>query len=145
MIGLHYDASCLVLDTSVTSLLMGDPRRRYAEEYRAIASQRTLVLPIAVVSELMQGALLDGWGASRRATLVMFINHFRHFVPTFATAYHWATIRSLCQRSGIAATENDAWIAATALSLNGVLLTHDRDHLRMRAAVPQLRVLSLLG
>ena len=38
-----------------------------------------------------------------------------------------------------------AWIAATALSVGGFLVTHGRDHLRMQAAVPQLQVLSLLA
>ena len=139
------DAERLVLDTSVTSLLMGDPRRRYAMEYRSIIAGRTYGMPMAVIAELMQGALIDGWGPGRRATLITFVNRLPHFGPTFATAFHWATIRAECRRLGINVTENDAWIAATALSLDGVLVTHDRDHLRIRAAIPQLRVLSLLS
>ena len=144
MISSPYDAQYLVLDTSVTSLLMGDPRRRYASEYRAITHRRPLVLSIVVIAELMQGALMDGWGRPRRAALIAFVNRLPHFGVTFASAYHWATVRAECRRLGIAATENDAWIAATALALDGALLTHDRDHLRMQAAVPELRVLSLL-
>ena len=144
MIESPYDAECLVLDTSVTSLLMGDPRRRYASEYRAITYRRPLVLPIIVISELMQGALMDDWGRPRRAAVVAYVNRLLHFGVTFASAFHWATVRAECRRQGIAVAENDAWVAATALTLDGVLLTHDRDHLRMQAAVPDLRVLSLL-
>ena len=138
------DAQWLVLDTSVTSLLMGDPRRSYAIEYRALVSQRKFGLPMVVIAELMQGALADGWGRPRRAALIAFVNRLPQFAITFTTAFHWATIRAECRRRGIGVTENDVWIAATALSLDGVLVTHDRDHLQMRAAVPQLRVLSLL-
>ena len=138
------DAEWLVLDTSVTSLLMGNPRRRYAMEYHSLIFQRPFGLPMVVISELMQGALVDGWGAPRRAALIAFINRLPQFDITFSTAFHWATIRAECRRLGIIATENDAWIAATALTVGGALVTHDRDHLRMQAAVPQLRVLSLL-
>ena len=138
------DSEWLVLDTSVTSLLMGDPRRPYVMEYRAIISQRDFGLPMVVISELMQGALSDGWGRPRRAALIAFINRLPQFDMTFATAFHCATTRAECRRRGIGITENDAWIAATALALDSILVTHDRDHLRMRAAVPQLRVLSLL-
>ncbi|MDE2682989.1 MAG: PIN domain-containing protein [Chloroflexota bacterium] len=139
------DAEGLVLDTSVTSLLMGDPRRRYAAEYRSMIAGRPFGIPMAVIAELMQGALNDGWGPRRRAALITFVNRLPHFRPTFTTAYHWAAIRAECRGLGINVTENDAWIAATALSFDGVLLTHDRDHLRMQAAVPQLQVLSLLA
>lgn len=113
-------------------------------EYRSLIFQHPFGLPMVVISELMQGALVDGWGTPRRAALIAFINRFPQFNITFSTAFHWAAIRAESRRLGLIATENDAWIAATALSIDGVLVTHDRDHLRMQAAIPQLRVLSLL-
>ena len=135
----------LVLDTNVTSLLMGDPGRSESVQYRAIIQGKAVGLPVAVIAELMQGALVDGWGIRRRKALTIFINRLLHLDATYQTAYYAALMRAKCRRLGIAASENDAWIAATALSLNSALVSHDRDHLRMRDAAPQLRVLSLLN
>ena len=137
-------AQLVVLDTNVASLLMGDPGRPESAQYRAIVNRKAIGLPVAVIAELMQGALVDGWGTLRREALTIFINRLLHLEATYQTAYHAALIRAECRRRGIAASENDAWIAATALSLDCVLVSHDRDHLRMRAAVPRLQVLSLL-
>ena len=137
-------AQLVVLDTNVASLLMGDPDRPESAQYRAIVDGKAVGLPVAVIAELMQGALVDGWGLPRREALAIFINRLLHLEATYQTAYYAALIRAECRRRGIAASENDAWVAATALSLDSVLVSHDRDHLRMRAAVPGLRVLSLL-
>ena len=134
-----------VLDTTVTSMLMGRPNQRKSAQYRAIIAGKAVGLPVAVISELMYGALTDGWGVRRRAALAVFINRLLHLNATYQTAYHAAVIRAECRRRGIAVSENDAWIAATALSLSSVLVSHDRDHLRMRDAVPQLQVLSWLN
>ena len=135
----------LVLDTNVASLLMGDPGRSESVQYRAMIDGKAVGLPVAVIAELMQGALVDGWRAPRREALTIFVNRLLHLDATYQTAYHAALIRTECRRRGIAASWNDAWVAATALSLDSVLVSHDRDHLRMRAAVPQLQVLSLLN
>ena len=134
----------MVLDTNVASLLMGDPNRQESAQYRAMVDGKAVGLPVAVISELMQGALMDGWGARRREALSVFINRLLHLDATYQTAYHAAYIRAECRRHGITASENDAWIAATARSLDSVLVSHDRDHLRMQTAVPDLRVFSLL-
>lgn len=40
-------------------------------------------------------------------------------------------------------TENDLWIAATALTHDLILVTDDRDHMRMKEADPRLKVLLL--
>ena len=40
-------------------------------------------------------------------------------------------------------TENDLWIAATALAHDLVLVTDDRDHVRMKDADPRLKLLLL--
>lgn len=133
-----------VLDTNVTSMLMGAPDRPESAQYRAVVAGKAVGLPVAVIAELMQGALIDGWGAPRREALIIFINRLLHLEATYQTAYHAALIRAECRRRGVATSENDAWIAATALSLNSVLVSHDRDHLRMQTAVPRLQVLSLL-
>ena len=76
--------------------------------------------------------------------LRVYIDEFQILFIDENTLEVWAMLRNECRRLGIGNSENDAWIAATALSFDGILVTHDRDHLRMQAAVPQLQVLSLL-
>ena len=135
----------LILDTNVTSLLMGNSQHQDTLKYKALITGKPLGLPVAVVAELMQGALIDGWGNRRREALIAFLNRFVLLEATFDMAHRWASIRAECRRHGVSISENDAWIAATALSLTCDLVSHDRAHLRMQTAVPQLRVLSLLN
>ena len=106
-------AQLVVLDTNVASLLMGDPGWPETAQYRAMVDHKAVGLPVAVIAELMQGALVDGWGIPRREALIVFINRLLHLEATYQTAYHAAFIRAACRRQGIAASENDAWIAVT--------------------------------
>lgn len=45
----------------------------------------------------------------------------------------YATIKSAAERQGTPLDENDLWIAATALSLNAVLVSTDSDFQRVNA------------
>ena len=130
------------LDTSVASLFLrpGADASRYAE----LLLGYRMALPIVAYEELEQGALIGGWGEVSRKGLENFLSRARLLPLTESTAAHWASLRYECRRRGIGNTENDAWIAAAALETNLPLVSNDRIHLRMREAVPQLQVLSLL-
>ena len=132
----------VALDTSVESLFLRP--HADASKYAELVHGYRLALPLVAYAELEQGALIDGWGDSKRQILEKFLSDVMLLPVTAITAAYWASLRFECRRRGIAASENDAWIAATALSLDSVLVSHDRDHLRMQTAVPQLQVLSLL-
>ena len=132
----------MALDTSVASLFLG--AHADATGYADIVRGHRLALPMVAFAELRQGSLINGWGEVRRQELARFLAPITLLPITETTAEQWASLRFECRRRGIAASENDAWVAATALSLDSVLVSHDRDHLRMRAAVPRLQVLSLL-
>ena len=136
------DNPLVVLDTSVASLFLRP--HADASRYAELVHGYRLALPLVAYAELEQGALIDGWGEVKRQMLERFLSDVLLLPLTTNTAAHWASLRFACRRRGIAASENDAWIAATALSLDSVLVSHDRDHLRMQTAVPQLQVLSLL-
>ncbi len=132
----------MALDTSVASLFLGP--RAGTTEYARLTRGYDLILPIVTYAELEQGALIDGWGSSKRRRFQRFLKRVKLLPITETTANHWASLRFECRRRGIGNTDNDAWIAAVALEMDCPLVSNDRIHLRMQAATPQLRVLSLL-
>lgn len=131
----------LILDTSVASEKF---RGRFDDaQYGGIFEDRTQVLPIAAVAELLYLPLRRNWGQRQTEDLRRFISDFTVLAPSRATAHWWATIRAECGRAGIVAGENDAWIAATAVEAGGELVSYDRDHSRMGSIVSALRVIWL--
>lgn len=136
----------LVVDTSVALL---DPELRprqanAAHPYRELLNGGITGLPLAVVAELLQGVRISQRQRGYGAVVDAYVERREILLPNRITAILWAEIRVACRRQGIAASENDAWIAAAALELGQPLVSDDRDHLRMQTAVPGLCVLSLL-
>lgn len=134
----------VVVDTSIASIWF-KKRQPLAERYLALVGGLTPALPAIAKAELLYGAFHGRWSANSIMALRVYIDEFQLLPIDENTLEVWAMLRNECRRFGIGNSENDAWIAATALAFDGVLVTHDRDHLRMQAAVPQLRVLSLLS
>lgn len=132
----------VALDTSVASLFLRPSAD--AGRYVELLLGYRLALPIVAYAEIEQGALIGGWGEINRNRMAEFLSDVRLLPLTKTTAAHWAALRFECRRRGIGNTDNDAWIAAAALETNLPLVSNDRIHLRMRDAVPQLQVLSLL-
>jgi predicted nucleic acid-binding protein len=48
----------------------------------------------------------------------------------------WARLRVAARARGVAISDNDLWIAATASVGESVLITCDRDHLRIARDLP---------
>ncbi len=131
----------LVLDTSVASEKF---RGTFDEaRYGYILQDRDVALPLAAVAELLQLPFRQNWGPSRIADLRTFIGGFTVLIPSATTAELWAVIRAECFQHGIAAAENDTWIAASALENGCELVSYDRDHQRMSNVVASLRVVWL--
>ena len=131
----------LALDTSVASEKF---RGTFDEaRYGHIFRDRDQALPLTAVAELLRLPLRNNWGQNRIDDLNQFIKGFTIIVPSWTTADWWARIQAECARVGIAAGENDTWIAATALSSECDLVSYDQDHQRMGNAVSQLRVIWL--
>lgn len=130
-------------DTSVASLFLDG--RAVDTGYVDLVRGYEFALPMATYAELRQGSLIAGWVGSKRDELEEFLGDATLLSVTAATAKQWALLRFECRRRGIGNTENDAWVAAAALEIGLPLVSNDRIHLRMQAAVPQLQVLSLLS
>lgn len=131
----------LILDTSVVSERF---RGTFDDaRYGHLFEDKTQVLPVAVMAELLQLPLRRNWGRRQTERLQSFIDGFIILAPSRTTARWWAAIRAECGRVGIATGENDTWIAATAVETGGELLSYDRDHSRMGKIVSELRVTRL--
>ena len=131
------------LDTSVASLFLRP--RPDTSGYAELVQGYHFLVSMVGYGELEQGALIDGWGGVIRQRLERFRDGVTLLPVTETTAKIWAALRFECRRRGIGNTDNDAWIAAAALEMGCPLVSNDRIHLRMQAAVPQLQVLSLLN
>jgi len=83
------------------------------------------------VAETRAGYLHANWGSSRIAGAE---EHLRRFSPVSVGrryANEWARLSTTAHRRGIAISENDLWIAATASVRERTLVTCDKDHLRI--------------
>ncbi len=115
----------IVLDTSVVSILFRNAPdspyyARRIQGYGWIISFQTL-------EELWFGAYNNGWGNRRRDELQSHLRAYAVVWPDTDMVDISARLRSDSRRKGRPLSHPDAWIAATALSLDCPLAAHDRD------------------
>ena len=124
-----------MLDTNVVSYIYrNDPQSVYYEHQ--IAGLRQYI-SFQTSEELWFGAYKDGWGERRKEEFRQFLSTYEVVMPTTATIDHCARIRAEQARVGRSLALDDAWIAATAMTLGCPLATDDRD----LAGVPGLEVI----
>ena len=115
----------VVVDTNVISYFFsGDYRGHFYLEHihghRALMSFQTL-------EELWYGAYSRGWGDRRKNELARHIEQYEVIWPNLEIVDLCARLRSEQKDAGRELQEADAWIAATAISLDCPLASHDRD------------------
>jgi predicted nucleic acid-binding protein len=96
-----------------------------------------LTISIVTIAELRAGYAGAGWG-SRRVTEAE--REIAEFVPLMIDDPHlneWARLWTAARSRGVALSDNDLWIAATAAVRRQTLVTCDRDHVRI---APELGV-----
>lgn len=115
----------IVLDTNVVShLFAGDVR---GEHYREHLRSQSVVISFQTWEELWFGAYSRNWGARRRNELAQHLENYEIVWPSLQLAEICAQLRAERRAAGRTLQVADAWIAATALSLNCPLATDDRD------------------
>ena len=125
----------VVLDTNVVSFIYRhDPKGVYYEQQ--VRSLEPLI-SFQTSQELWFGAFKKGWGRQRMGKLREFLSGYKVVMPTTATIEACARIRAEQARVGRSLALDDAWIAATAMTLGCPLATDDRD----LAGVPGLEVI----
>jgi predicted nucleic acid-binding protein len=129
----------IVVDSDVASFVFKrDPIR--APRYRSHLHGRQVVLPFAVVAELLYWSEKNRWGAPRRLRLEAFIQSSVLIYPDYPLCALWADVRWRAQRAGREIDSHDAWNAAVAVFLDVPLLTHNARHY---AGVPGLQVITV--
>jgi predicted nucleic acid-binding protein len=96
-----------------------------------------LVISVVTVAELRAGYVGAGWGSRKVAGAELMVAAFAPVLIDDPHLNEWARLWVAARRQGIALSDNDLWIAATASARRQVLVTCDRDHVRI---APELGV-----
>lgn len=113
----------VLLDTDVFSFFFRADTR--ASLYQPDVNGKVRCLSFASVAELRFGALIGGWGESRRRDLEESIATMVVLPCDDPITGQWAQIKAMRQRAGSVIASEDCWIAATALRHQIPLLTHN--------------------
>ena len=117
-----------LLDTNAFSDLLRDHPRVQAR--LAAAPPRPVVISTTVRGEVLYGIQRLADGTKRRDLESRSAQYFAAMpclpVPPDA-AGHYAGIKLGCERQGKTVSDNDLWIAATALATRATLVTRDPD------------------
>ena len=127
--------SGLVLDTNIVSYIMrGDSRAGF---YRRHLEGQRLGISFTTVGELYEGAFRDNWGEEKLAMLAETLRNYIVIPASARIARLWGEVRAVRRRQPI--SENDAWIAATALAYECPLVTHNAKDF---VGIPDLEVIT---
>jgi predicted nucleic acid-binding protein len=131
----------LVCDSSFVGHLLqrGRMPRRYGGWDRAVLERiygGVLTISVVTVAEMRAGYLKARWGSGRIAEAERTVAEFAPILIGDPQLDEWARLRVAARRRGVALSDNDLWIAATASSRGCTLVTCDRDHLRIAAELP---------
>jgi predicted nucleic acid-binding protein len=131
----------LICDTSFIGHLRGrlQAPERYAH-WDAAAVDRVeaaaLAISVVTIAEVRAGYRHVGWGGRR---VVEAERSLAAYLPIFIDDPHlneWARLSAAARARGVAISDNDLWIAATASVRESTLVTCDRDHLRIARDLP---------
>jgi tRNA(fMet)-specific endonuclease VapC len=127
----------LVVDTDVVSYLYKRDTR--ADLYRPHLNDPPFIISFMSVAELRRWTLERNWGQRRQNELENYLARYFVIHSDDQTCTHWAEAMSTARSNGRPIAASDAWIAATALSLDVPLVTHNGRHY---SGVAELQVIS---
>ena len=131
----------LVCDTSFVShvrALRIRPERYTHWDPDALTRVEQAVLAISVVTlaEARFGYLNAAWAEAKIAEEERRLASFLQIPLDHPDLDEWARLRDTAKRQGIAISDNDLWIAATASTRGHPLVTCDQDQLRLDQDLP---------
>ncbi|MDT4895636.1 MAG: tRNA(fMet)-specific endonuclease VapC [Acidobacteriota bacterium] len=133
------ESDIVVVDTDVISFIFkGDTR---AALYEPHLDGRLQVIAAQTRAELERWALSHNWGWRRRAALYVYLKPFFFAGVDEAICLRWAEVQDNARRKGRPISCADTWIAATALSYDVPLVTHNPNDFK---DVPGLIVITEL-
>jgi predicted nucleic acid-binding protein len=129
--------NAVVVDTDVVSYLFKS--HPIALQYFPDLKDRTPLISFMTVAELDRWVLEAHWGEVRQRRLREHLERFAVVPYDRHLCMKWAEVTVAAQTSGRRIDCADAWVAATALLVGALLITHNRnDYL----GVPGLQLIS---
>lgn len=125
----------MLLDTNIVSFMF--KKHRLSNDYFPMLLGRDLAISFQTKAELEAGSLVAIWSHARRIKLDTFLEQYSLIHSDDDICSWWAYVQFVRQSQPI--STNDAWIAATALSYDLELVTHNPKDFR---GIPGLRVLT---
>ena len=115
--------SLILIDTDIASFVFKGSS--YADPYQPILDGQELALSFMSVAELFQWAILRNWGERRFEQLEQYLSNYMVIPVDQTLCREWAKVRTARQQLGRPISPQDAWIAATALRYDLLLVTHN--------------------
>jgi tRNA(fMet)-specific endonuclease VapC len=128
----------VLIDTDVLSYMHNE--FSLANAYRNLLVNRQAFVSLQTIAEMKHGSMLKSWGTKRVLHLENFLTYYTLLLPNEKTALLWAQLRTQVRSIGRHIKPDYAWIAATALEHDLVLVTHNVKDFE---AVESLQILSL--
>jgi predicted nucleic acid-binding protein len=116
-----------------------DKPERYEHWDEAILTRvesASLAISIVTIAESRAGYAKAGWGNRRIAKDELALATYWPILIDNQYLDEWARLSVAARSRGVAVSDNDLWIAATASVRESVLITCDQDHLRIAGDLP---------
>jgi len=127
--------SVLIVDTNIVSYFVN--KHSLEARYRPILNGNELAISFMTIAELYEGAYRENWAEKRWRKLERTIGYYAVFHSTTEVCRCWGEVRYQRRQQPISA--EDAWIAATALTYDCPLVTHNPQDFK---DIPRLRILT---
>ena len=115
-----------LLDTNIVSYaLEKKPEAKLYEDI--LTAGHPLFISVQNYAEMRFGALIRDWETRRVRALEDVLNLYRILAIDIEVAENYAKIACDFKQRGRALSAQDAWIAATAMTYDLTLVSHDRD------------------
>lgn len=125
----------MLLDTNIVSFFF--KQHRIWHRYYPLILGRDLAINFQTRAELIAGSLVAKWSPARYSKLEQFLVQFSMLHSDDTICQWWGEIQQVRRSQPISC--NDAWIAATALSYDFDLVTHNPKDFE---GIPGLRIVT---
>jgi predicted nucleic acid-binding protein len=95
-----------------------------------------LAVSIVSIAEIRAGYVNAAWGDQRISEEELTLATYRPVLIDDPHLDEWARLSVVARAMGVSLSDNDLWIAATASVRESVLVTCDRDHVRIARDLP---------
>jgi predicted nucleic acid-binding protein len=114
------------------------PKRyeHWDDETLATIEAASLAISVVTIAESRAGYLKGGWGRGKVTRQELALARYLPITIDSPHLNEWARLSAAARARGVAIGDNDLWIAATASVRQSVLVTCDRDHVRIARDLP---------